>query len=239
MSAHHLYSFYLIDQNISLAHHIGATGLYIDKKIVICGGYMGWQNTTNMCYHMKQGNYPFDIVYQMNESRYSGKSILLQGYMLVSGGWNPDEGLESSDTAEYINHLLDNSTAPKPVIQLPRPTFEHSFIKINKSTVFLVGGQGDPNFPKSRQTHYLNIFSNEWKSGPELKIGRSHHAAGVLIDHATNTQIVAVVGGSLEGMGVTDSVELLAHGQNEWTEGIFIHHLHGIHIKIDFFHCFM
>ena len=234
MSAYHLYSFYLIDQNISLAHHIGATGLYIDKKIVICGGYMGEQNTTNMCYHMKQGNYPFDIVYQMNESRYSGKSILLQGYMLVSGGWNPDE--DYLDTAEYINHLLDNSTSPKPVIQLPRPTFEHSFIKINKSTVFLVGGDKGP-----KQTHYLNIKSNEWKRGPELKIGRSCHAAGVLIDHVTNTQIVAVVGGTLEGMGgtSTDSVELLAHGQNEWIEGILMHHFLSIHIEIEFFHCFM
>ena len=73
-----------------------------------------------------------------------------------------------------------------------------------------------------RQTYYWNIGSNDWKSGPDLKIGRLGHTAGVLIDHATNTKIIAVVGGvprCCDWM-VLDSVELLTLGQNDWRLGI-------------------
>ena len=69
-----------------------------------------------------------------------------------------------------------------------------------------------------RQTYYWNIGNNDWKSGPNLNNARSDHAAGIVIDRGTNTQIVAVVGGN-SGGEYLDSVELLLEGQNEWIQG--------------------
>ena len=203
-----------------------STGLFIDDKIVICGG----ERNTDMkcikeCYQLKNSYDSFELVYSMKEERVAPKSISLQGSMLVTGGqgsWNCD--LEPSDTGEYINLQFGNNSAPKPDIKMPEPFGGHSLIKINESMVFLSGGVtswiADHNFVK--RTYYWNINNNEWKRGPDLKIGRIAHNSGVLIDHATNTKIIAVVGGEPHCCDwvATDSVELLTLGQNDWRPGI-------------------
>ena len=173
----------------------GATGLFIDNKIVICGGgrYTSkWY--TNKCYHLKHGNDAFQLVYSMTKNRREAKSILFHGNMLVIGG---DNDIGNLDTGEFINHQLDNSSVPKPGIKLPVPMAFHSFIKINETTAFLVGGDTDTE-PWSKETYYLQLDNDSkgiWKKGPELKYGRHGHTTGVLFDHVTKTSIVAVVGG--------------------------------------------
>ena len=157
----------------------------------------------------------------MKEELSDSKSILLQGFMLVTGGCNIYSGI-LSDNGIYINQQLGNNSAPKPDIKLPLPIEGHSIIKINESNVFMIGGIEKLYEHYSKKTFYWNIYSNEWKRGPDLKIGRSFHTAGVLIDQATNTKIVAVVGGEANGnWEAVDSVELLTQGQNAWSPGMF------------------
>ena len=214
----------LLGYPIPLAY---STGLFIDNKIVICGGIRSTDMTcVKKCYQLKNSYDSFELVYSMKEERKYSKSISLQGNMLVTGGSGSlyCDSKEVSDTGEYINLQFGNNSAPKPDIKLPEPFGGHSLIKINESMVFLLGGVTNWNavYNFSKTTYYWNINSNEWKRGPDLKIGRYGHTAGVLIDHATNTKIVAVVGGEPHCCDwvATNSVELLKQGQNDWITGI-------------------
>ena len=81
----------------------------------------------------------------------------------------------------------------------------------------VTGGYTSSDF-YSRKTHYFNHSSQTWKDGPNLMYGRFDHTAGVVIDHVTHTQHIAVVGGYNEG--VLDSVELLFNGETQWKKGI-------------------
>ena len=85
----------------------------------------------------------------------------------------------------------------------------------------MVGGQVGLLY--SNKTYYLNVESSEWKHGTDLKTGRSGHTAGVLVDHITNTQIVAVVAGA-DGSNYTflNSTERLGYGQKNWIQGRYI-----------------
>ena len=121
------------------------------------------------------------------------------------------------EDAEYIN--LSNEAEPRPNIELPYPIYQHAFININQSTFFLIGGnpKGDV---RTKETHFFNRDTNEWRSGPMLRKGRCGHTAGVLIDHATRSQHVAVVGGSGAPTGrILKSTELLLSGENAWKKG--------------------
>ena len=50
--------------------------------------------------------------------------------------------------------------------------------------------------------------------------GRHGNAVGVLIDHDTNKEIIAVVGGIGIGNNKKNSVELLVQGQTNWMRGV-------------------
>ena len=193
------------------------TGLLINNKMVICGGTMDWDIVNEKCYELKHGNDTFQLVYSMKEARFNTKGVMLQNSMLVTGGVL--QSAQLSDTGEYINLQLGNNTAPKPNIQLLEPIAEHSIIKINQSMFLLTGGINNEHIV-SNKTYFWKIDTNEWKSGPDLKIGRTRHTAGVLIDHSYNSKIVAVVGGQGTYFNVPfDSVELLIPGQNVWSQG--------------------
>ena len=225
---------------------LGATGLYIDGKIVICGGsYINsksWLNESShhykplrkipnekRCYQLEKGNKAFKLAYTMKEKRVFAKSIVDQGIMLLSGGSNNRWwGFDTIGTGEYINNEVGNNTAPRSDIKLPEPITNHAFIKLNQSTSMLIGGVKSALIPVSpttpRKTYFFNSNTNEWSRGPNLKYGRAVHSAGTLIDHVNNNQHIAVVGGWVLGWehpGTTDSVELLLYGDNVWTQGTF------------------
>ena len=186
-----------------------ATGVFVDGTIIICGGYPPF---SNKCYQLKNGKDEFELVYGMDENRYYAKSIAAQGKMLVLGGYN---GKNIIGTGEYIIPQISNNTAPGPNIQLPEPVYHHAIVNINETTIYLIGGY---TTTYSKKTHFYNHVTKEWASGPELITGRAYHTAGVITDHETLAQHIAVVG----GWGL-DSVELLFHGKNSWSEGTCIH----------------
>ena len=171
---------------------------------------------TNKCYQLKKAGEKFQEVYSMNKDRIWAKSVLVdQDYMLVSGGMS-EFALEIGN-AEYIN--LSNDTEPRSNIELPYPIMQHAFINFNQSTFFLIGGNPKGN-SRTNETHFFNRDTNEWTSGPRLRTGRCSHTAGVLIDHATLSQHIAVVGGSSDPDGIIlKSTELLLSGENTWKKG--------------------
>ena len=185
--------------------------------------------TEKKCYQLESGDEAFKLVFSMEEKRSFSQSIVDRGNMLVTGGTNGGYIGTNSETGEFINNKVGNNTAPRYSIQLPDTISYHAFVKVNQTTSLLIGGNhGLFILPwlsnRSRKTYYFNSYTNKWASGPMLKYGRSIHAAGILVDHATNKQHIAAVGGwkySWEHFGMTNSVELLLHGDNGWSEGVF------------------
>ena len=61
---------------------------------------------------------------------------------------------------------------------------------------------------------------NNWTHGPILRIGRSHHTAGIVRDKKTSEEFIAVIGGLNSSYDQLDSVELLRNtGITEWSHG--------------------
>ena len=209
----------------------GATGLYVDGKIVICGG--GFPNANRKCYQLKKGGKTFELVFTMESAVRYAKSIVHQGYMIRSGGYyngyyNGDVNI--SGTAEFINHQISNNTVPKPQILLPEPVSQHAIVNINQFNSFLIGGitgsESNKEAYSSRTYFYKNM---KWKAGPKLNIGRKDLTAGVLTDHETNKQHIAVVGGT-NGI-MLNSVEILFQGLHFWNKGMFVHYLNNFQQK--------
>ena len=195
----------------------GATGVYVDGRIVICGG--GYPDANKKCYQLEKGGETFELVFTMEANVRYPKSIVHQGYMLRTGGYYNGE-VNISGTAEYINHQISNITAPKPMILLPEPVSQHAILNINQFKSILIGGITD-RAAYLRRTYFYDHM--KWIDGPLLNIGRKDLTAGVLVDHETEQQHIAVIGGTDGKM--LDSVELLLQGHRFWIKGIFMHYL--------------
>ena len=197
----------------------GATGQFLDDKIIICGGgfFLGVLGNYSDCFILRKGESSFESFPSMKEARIQAKSVVTQGRIWVTGGIQ-FYGLNYTilSSTEYI----PNNSSNEPI--LPEPLCYHAIISINDTTSMLIGGVTNGNDLPSSKTHYFNHLSQTWKSGPRLMNGRFSHSAGIIMDHATHEQHIAVVGGTLESDMNTssDSVELLLNGETQWTEGI-------------------
>ena len=182
----------------------GTTGQYIQDEIIICGG--GYYDE---CYSLKKGASSFENITLMKEARDYAKSIAVtQSQIWVTGG-RGNRGKRLSST-EYIPKSLTNEPS------LPEPVRSHALVSINETTSMLIGGSTN-NDDISSKTHYFNHQNQSWKDGPRLINGRREHSAGVIIDHITQAQHIAVVGGYINGG--SDSVEILFNGETQWNKG--------------------
>ena len=93
-------------------------------------------------------------------------------------------------------------------------------IILNKTTVFLAGGQGGCSSGSwssagLRETYYLNIVTGQWTEGPLLSEGRRYHQCGLL--NKPSPQIVVV--GGINQNSWTDHVDIIDLETNTTTEG--------------------
>ena len=182
----------------------GTTGQFLDDTAIICGGYP----YTNECFSLRKGATSFKSIAQMNEARRFAKSIVTQGRIWVTGGMDGNGNRFSS--TEYIPKSSTNEPG------LPEPVHHHAIISINDTLSMLIGGWTNSDY-YSPETYYFDHQSNTWKNGPKLINGRNSHTAGLIIDHVTHTQHIAVVGG--DDGGYYDSVELLLNRETQWKKG--------------------
>ena len=149
----------------------------------------------------------------MEQERLYANSIKFQDKMIVSGG---RKDTDVYGTGEFID-------SQHTIIQLPEGLYGHAFLNINETTSIIIGGKATViSNEYSKKTHYYDHYKKEWTNGPELNIGRAFHTAGVLVDHDSNQQHIAVIGGEDFPFNSLDSVELLRHGEGAWSRGIVI-----------------
>ena len=98
------------------------------------------------------------------------------------------------------------------VSNLPDTIYGYCLVKINSSSLLLIGGshKSDPYGVRS-STYFHDSISNTWRSGPNLQLPRMFHACAVLNwknESSQKLERTVLVAGGYYGAALT-SVELL------------------------------
>ena len=126
-------------------------------------------------------------------------------------------------STEYILESGESVVGP----DLPMPVSNHAMVNVNETHVLIIGGTKKINSTHSiamDKTWYFNHVTQEFINGPNLRIARAHHAAGVFIDSETKEALVVVAGGIGEDNNILDSTEILK-GEH-WELGMY----HVVHL---------
>ena len=180
----------------------GATGSLIDDEPVICGGYTN-EGFSDECYTIDE--FKTKLFNKMTTKRAYAASIKVNDTLLwISGGYN---GFNILKLTEFVENGL---SIPGP--ELPLPLMSHVVVTLSLDLVMVIGGRS-PDMSYSTRTFYFDFQA--WMAGPDLKLGRFDHSAGVLIDSATKENLIVVAGGN----GGCDTVEILYPRSNAWRSG--------------------
>ena len=90
-------------------------------------------------------------------------------------------------------------------------------VMLNSTTVILIGGKQD-NVEYSSKTYFLDIQTQNWFKGPELKFGRRAHSCERIPSNSQSTQYSIIAAGGFNDQDMS-SVEILDGGLNEWRKG--------------------
>ena len=182
----------------------GATGGFLHKNFITCGGDDSVEGVTNYCYKLgSEGTFA-----TMMSERYAAASVVLEPEKIwVLGGSNSNSSKLS--TTEYIFSDGRNEEGPPMPIALAT----HAMVKINQSTSILVGGNVGW-FVKSKRTWF---YDGNWIEGPDLQKARFQHSVGTLRDPVTD-QVYVVVAGGYDGSYLND-VEILRVAGTAWETG--------------------
>ena len=187
------------------------TGQFLEDAVIICGGGQrigGGPPPTNECYSLAKKATSFESITPMKEARQYAKSIVIQSQIWVTGG---DSGGITLSSTEYIPKSSNNEPS-LPELFPGYAIYCYALVSINETISMVIGGLAN-------RTYYFNHQSQTWKDGPTLIIPRLFHTAGLIMDHVTHTQHIAVVGGIFLDE-LLDSVELLLNGNTQFTKGI-------------------
>ena len=148
----------------------------------------------------------------MSEKRaYPASLITNENKLWVTGGVNLYPYMFFSST-EYI--LRNGESVKGP--ELPLALVGHAVIAINSTFSMFTGGE-TPVGGSINYTYYYDHYNQVWFDGPELKIARYLHGAGVVTDLITKERLVVVTGGSSDRDYHLQSTEILFDG--EWVKG--------------------
>jgi len=178
----------------------GATGQLFNKKTpIICGGYKPNRIDSCDCYALQ--NQSWTKILRLNECRRFPASALVTQHeeevLLITGGYDGSMMLKSVES-------FDGNEWQEQLPALPKKVWLHCLVKINSTTLLLVGGSAtsDGMNPFSA-AHFYNVDKNQWSPGPTLNVARAGAGCGVL--HWMNPKsnqlekIVVIAGGNADG----------------------------------------
>ncbi len=204
--------------------HIGLAGLtgqlYQEKKPLLCGGSKS--SIIDQCgcyiYEYQSWNKIADLVECV---RFPSSTLLtLNGreFFLIIGGYN--NGEKSTVQTYYGNSWHKDNNAI-----LQQPNWQHCLVKINDSTLLMIGGYSNSTTAKS---FFFHIGETQWTPGPALNIARFGHGCGIIdwLNPSSNQleKVVFAVGGQKSDFFYLSTVEMLyLNDQNsdnlEWVLG--------------------
>ena len=186
----------------------GARGeLDYNGNRIVCGGYP----STDKCETFLNGQWV--SMEPLNEAR-SFSSIIKFPFL------NDSVSLFSTGSYDpYLNsaEVLVNGKWEKWYVPLPVNIGAHCMVILNSTTVILIGGKQD-SVAYSSKTYFLDIRTQTWFKGPELKFGRRAHSCARIPSKSQSSQYSIIAAGGYNDRDMS-SVEILDEGLNEWRQG--------------------
>jgi Galactose oxidase, central domain len=200
----------------------GGTGQLIDKKMpIICGGAKTnrWVDSCD-CYALQ--NQSWTKISSLNECRRYPASTLVsleheEEVLMITGGNDEPTVFNSVEFFDGTNWEQEDLSV------LPRGVWEHCLVKINSTTLFLIGGSetsGGASFPVSA-THFYDVNDNQWIPGPALNVARAGAGCGILnwMNPQTNQMEKIVVAAGGYGSSTTELLYVDRIGDYSWIMG--------------------
>ena len=169
-----------------------ATGALVGNKIIVCGG--GESYLYSSCYEFSH-DHNWKILGEMNTKRYGSSSIPIPNGLWVTGGYDGDKVLDSTEIVLSNGTILNGPP-------LPEPRKGHCLLQY-KNTTFLIGGRDENRDEQST----VWIFKEGMKyvgDGPMMTFARRFHACGIYHSSIHDGNPIIVISG---GYGSQDTSE--------------------------------
>ena len=165
----------------------GTGGVLREEKVLICGGYF-----TKECYIMGI-EMRWTKHTDMKEFRYTPSSMVIQDYLWVTGGWDGNKILETTEKI-HLNGRVEFG------INLPYPVEGHCMVE-HLQSVYLLGGRTIESLYRKDVLKYQadNEFSHS--VGQSMTHKRFIFACGVFYSQLHSNRPIIVVAGSHDGPG--------------------------------------
>ena len=187
----------------------GFGGKIDDSTIIVCQREDGRKCLTIETIDLK----PKLLNFELGKVRTRGSSIAFktkdgQSVLWITGGRNATDATDLFDDSELVS-TEGTTQGPK----LPYPLRSHCLVKINMTTVLLLGGSNGTAYP--RETWFYHTSGTKSK-GPMMLNGRVRFGCQTVLHE--EEKFVLVVGGYIAGNYI-DTVEILDLKNNEWKNG--------------------
>ena len=145
---------------------------------------------------------------EMSKKRQLAASVAVGKRLWVTGGL--DQTYREIQATEFVDPVNETVQAGP---NLPGTFASHCILMVNTSTAMLIGN----SIGWQQESWFYNFEGQEtgWILGPDLNIGRSSHACGLIKDsESTGMMLVIAAGGEDER-----STESFVLGTHEWIMG--------------------
>jgi len=175
-------------------YEVSAT--YTDGKLLSCGGKFQTSGPiTNKCFIYEQNNGWVQLS-TMKQARQASASIPIDGGMIVTGGWDGDNSLKSSQI------VLSNGSTIKDGPELPGPIHGHCLAYDKEDDVFFVTG-GRYNLAYRKTVWRFKGNEKFVLNGTnQMKKGRAYHGCAIFRSNKHNGRPLLVIAG---GNGLDDA----------------------------------
>ena len=142
----------------------GATGAFVNNKVVICGG----AGLGTKCYTLGRNENTWTLSGNTIASRLGSASLEINNKLVIFGG------LKLSSTEEID---VDTGTATAGP-NMPLEIYLPCAVKLNTTTALIIGGYDGSS--ELRSTYFYDANVKSFTPGPYLKAGRYAHACSIL-----------------------------------------------------------
>ena len=194
----------------------GAGGIINSKTVLICEGRINGGENIGDCYSLK-ANREWTKVANLNAARYgmSTGNLVIDGSLWISGGY--DASYSDLDSIEWVD---EDGVKEATNVRLPFEIYGHCSIQIDNNTIVTTGGYS--GYRNKKDTHILNLNTQQWSTGPVLNQGRNRHGCGRVTIGSKKFALVTGGWDDLNGFEFLDLDDL----NGKWTNGnVIIYYL--------------
>ena len=182
-----------------------SSGQELQAEVVVAGGFRCRSvevfNMTNKTWRSLS---------EMKECRCESSSVLYQGHMIVTGGW--DERSQDLDSVEELNLAQENGHWVKSKFKLPEPFCGHACVIYQNRLIVIGGSSGRRAYDTIYETQLTPPYTSRLLTRMSKPV--CHHSAEIVNDK------IFIIGGTATGLlrNATNTVLMFDPTTNTCTE---------------------